>query len=177
MWHEVGHAMGQDHNNDKNNIMYEKGTGTKYQYDYSKTITLSDGYSKKIRFCNSGSVYFTTERVSSAGGYKVYVIGSGANQWDVINGKAPFYTGCSAYETTWKSFSNSCNVESGSSLVIYNPSVFGAGSDSQIKVKIYNQNPPREMNLSFYSDSRYFSQDYLNHVKELFRGYGTLNAR
>ena len=169
MWHEVGHVMGYGHVGDKNSIMYEGGTGTRFQYDYSDTIILSDGYKRSIPFCTGGSVYFTTERVSSTDGYKVYVIPPGSNQWDAINGDAPFYLDCSAYENKMKSFSSSCNVAEGSSLVLYNPSIFGAGSDLQIEIQIVNTNPAPDKDLAFVSGSGYFSQAYIDHVKELFR--------
>jgi len=169
MLHEVGHAMGYTHVSDRNNILYEGGTGTKFEYEYDEIITLSDGYKKSISFCNSRSVYFTTERLSSAGGYNVYVVGSGVNHWDVINRKAAFYLGCSAYENTMQSFSNTCNVEYGSYLVLYNPSSFGTGSDSIIKVKIVNTTPARDLDLAFDSDSMYWSKEYLSYVRDLFR--------
>lgn len=169
MWHEIGHAMGYDHVSDPNNIMYEHGTSTKYEYDYSDTIILSDGYWRSIQLCNSGSIYFTTERTSSSDGYKVYVIPSNTDPSDVISGNSPFYLDCSGYEDTWKSFSSNCNVETGSSLVLYNPSLLGAGTDIPIKVKIYNKNNDRELDTSFPNYKMYYSQEFLNRVVELFR--------
>ncbi len=174
MWHEIGHVMGQDHVSDKNNIMYEKGTGTKYQYDFSKTIMLPDGDVWLMFFCNSGSVSFTTKGDSTTSGYKVYVVPSGTNAWDAIKGKAAFYTSCSAYKDKMTSFSNSCNVERGSILVLYNPTFLEytgitLGKDLQIQVKMINTNPALDKDMSFDSGSRYFSQAYLDQIKEMFR--------
>lgn len=169
MWHEIGHALGHGHVSDSNNIMYEKGTGTKYEYNYSDTIILSDGYLQSIPFCISGSISFTTEKTNSGGGYKVYVVPLGSDPLGVISGDESFYLNCSGYEDTWKSFSRSCNVGAGSSLVLYNPSAFGTGADSMIKVKIYNENKDKQPDLTLPKDEMYFSQQYLNRVVELFR--------
>mgnify|MGYP004004836919 CR=1 FL=1 len=54
-----------------------------------------------------------------------------------------------------KAFSHSCNVQSGSSLVLHNPSTFGTGKDAQINVKIVNMNPSKDMDYTFKSDSRF----------------------
>ena len=167
-WHEIGHALGQDHSNNVNNIMYPS-MDAKYEYDYDEKIILSDGYWKQIGFCHSGSVYFSTERVGSSDGYKVYVIGSNVNPSDAINLEASFYFDCSGYDDTWKSFSRNCNVEQGSSLVIYNPSILGAGSDIPINVKIIDKNTMSIIDTSYEKNNRYFSQEYLNYVKTLFK--------
>jgi len=174
MYHEMGHALGMDHVSDPNNVMYGGPIiGKKYEYDYSETIMLPDGDVWGMFFCNSGSVSFTTERISPTDGYKVYVIPSDTNAWDAINGKAAFYLGCSAYEDKMKSFSKSCYVERGSALVLYNPTFLelgiGTGANLRIEVKMFNRNPIPEIDYSFDSDSRYFSQEYLNYVKKLFR--------
>ncbi len=170
MWHEVGHAMGQDHNSDFNNIMYEHGTGNKFEYDYSERIVVSDGWYKPIQFCRTGAVYFTTERVSSDDGYKVYVIPSNTNVLDVINGKSAFYTTCSVYENSVSRFNQSCDVAQGSKLVLYNPSRFNAGDDIMVDIKIFDRNPMKEnMDMVFDKDSRYWTQEQLNDMRKLFR--------
>jgi len=168
-WHEAGHALGQGHSNDSGNIMYPTLIGNKYEYDYDETITLSDGYQWSIPFCNSGSVFFETERLSSNNGYKVYVIPPNTNVWNVINGKSDFYASCSAYENTMNLFNQKCNVERGSMLVLYNPSVFGAGSDLQIKVKIINKNSVPNVDLTFEKSTRYLTQQQIDNIKKLFR--------
>jgi len=172
MYHEIGHALGQAHNNDYNNIMYGEGTGNKYEYDYDERIVLSDGYWQQIYFCNTGNISFSTAQSSdSSAGYKVYVLGNNNTPQNVINGKGEFYPDCSGYNNLKKAFSHSCSVQKGSSLVLYNPSTFGTGNDAQIDVKIVNMNPSKDMDYTFKSDSRFhgLSDNYLNRVKELFR--------
>ena len=168
MWHEIGHALGHDHVNDVNNIMNGKGTGSKFEYDYDSTIILSDGYTLSIPFCASGDYYFTTQTTNSNDGYKIYVVPPNSDVSGVISGKTPFYLSCSAYENKMLSFSNSCSVEYGSSLVIYNPSTFGAGRDITIDIKIYNRNPDHQPDLALPDSSMYFTQDFIDHVWTLF---------
>jgi len=169
LYHEVGHAMGQDHSKNYNNIMYSP-TGNKYEYDYKETITLSDGYWKQIYFCNTGKIYFSTEKAyGSSASYKVFVLGNDNTPQNVVNVIGNFYPDCSGYKTTWNSFSSPCNVQKGSSLVLYNPSKFGTGADATIKIKFENRNDYKDMKYNFESSSRYYTQEYLDYVKKLFR--------
>lgn len=169
MYHEVGHAMGQGHSNNYNNIMYSP-TGNQYQYDYKETITLSDGYYIQIYFCNTGKIYFSTEKAyESSASYKVYVLGNDNTAKNVVNGVGKFYPDCSGHKNNWNSFSNTCNVQSGSSLVLFNPSTFGAGADARIEIVISNENDKKDMNFNFESTSRYWSQDQLDGIRDLFQ--------
>lgn len=169
MYHEVGHAMGQDHSTDFNNIMYSS-TGSKYEYDYDETITLSDGYWTQIYFCNTGKIYFSTEKAyDSSASYKVFVLGNNNTPQNVINGVGAFYPDCSGYKTNWNSFSSPCTVQKGSSLVLYNPSSLGTGADARIKIKFEDRNDHKYVNYNFESDSRYFTQSYLDTIRDLFR--------
>jgi hypothetical protein len=115
-------------------------------------------------------VLFTTEAVNPSSGYKVYVIPSDTNSYEVIDLGYPFYYACSEYQNTVSSFSSNCNVTSGSSLTLHNPSSNDARNTVMINVKIIDNNPANDTDYSFDPDSRYFSQEYLNHVASLFRG-------
>jgi len=167
MWQEIGHALGYDHVSDENNVMYPK-LDTRYEYEYDETFTLRDGWWNQFPFCTSGKIYFSTERVSSTGGYEVYVLGADSNPDDVILGTEPFYDDCSGYEETYTAFSKSCNVESGSSLVLYKPSLLGFGNDVEIKIKIRDTESRRDLSTTFDSNNMYYTQEYLNYVRELF---------
>jgi hypothetical protein len=170
MYHEIGHAMGQSHNSDFNNVMYAT-TDTRFEYDYDERKVLSDGYLQQIFFCNTGKISFSTEVINKSGaGYKVYVLGNNGSPEDVIQQKGAFYPDCSGYESEYYSFGRSCNVENGSSLVIYNPSRFNTGDDLVVNVKIIDINPLKDVNYTFEYDSRYggLTQDYENRIKQLF---------
>ena len=168
MWQEIGHALGYDHTSDENNVMYPK-LDTRYEYEYDETITLRDGWWKPIVFCSSGEMYYSTERVSSIGGYKIYVIPPDASPEGVITNLEEFYTDCSAYEDTYTAFSKTCNVERGSHLMLYNPSLlFGTEGDIEIKIKIKEVESRRDLSIVFGNDNMFYSQEYIDHVRELF---------
>ena len=170
MYHEIGHAMGQSHNSDFNNVMY-KTIDTRFEYDYDERTVLSDGYWQQIFFCNTGKISFSTEVINeSDAGYKVYVLGNNGSPKDVIQQKGAFYPDCSGYKSEYYSFGRSCNVENGSSLVIYNPSRFNTGDDLVVNVKMINNNPLIDVNYTFEYDSRFggLTQDYKNQIKQLF---------
>jgi len=169
MWQEIGHALGYAHSSDENNVMYSK-LDYRYEYEYDETFTLRDGWWNQFPFCTSGEIYFSTERVSSTGGYEVYVLGADSNPDDVIIGTESFYADCSGYEDTYSAFSKYCNVESGSSLVLYNPSLLGFGleDDIEIKIKIKDVESRRDLSTTFDNDSMFYTQEYLNYVRELF---------
>ena len=166
MWQEIGHALGYDHTSDENNVMYPK-LDTRYEYEYDETITLRDGWWKPIVFCSSGEMYYSTERVSSIGGYKIYVIPPDTSPEGVITDLEEFYTDCSAYEDTYTAFSKTCNVERGSHLMLYNPSLL-FGLEGDIKIKIRDTESRRDLSTTFDSNNMYYTQEYLNYVRELF---------
>ena len=167
MWQEIGHALGYDHTSDEYNVMYPR-LDHRYEYEYDETITLRDGWWRHLALCASGEVFFTTERVSSTGGYKVYVLDAGSSPADVIAGTESFYADCSGYEDNYSAFSKSCNVESGSTLVLYNPSLLGFGNDIEIKIKIRDVESRKDLSITFDNDNMFYSQEYLNYVRELF---------
>ena len=167
MWQEIGHALGYAHSSDENNVMYSK-LDHRYEYEYDETFTLRDGWWNQFPFCTSGEIYFSTERVSSTGGYKVYVLDADSNPDDVILGTEQFYVDCSGYEDNYSAFSKSCNVESGSTLVLYNPSLLGFGNDIEIKIKIRDVESRRDLSIVFGNDNMFYTQEYLNYVRELF---------
>jgi len=168
MWQEIGHALGYDHTSDEYNVMYQ-GLDYRYEYEDDETITLRDGWFKPIVFCSSGEMYYSTERVSSIGGYKIYVIPPDASPEGVITNLEEFYTDCSAYEDTYTAFSKTCNVERGSHLMLYNPSLlFGTEGDIEIKIKIRDIEPRNTITTTFDSNNMYYTQEYYNHVRELF---------
>ncbi|MEX0656630.1 MAG: hypothetical protein WD154_03695, partial [Nitrosopumilaceae archaeon] len=168
MWHEIGHALGYDHVSDSNNILYEGGSGTKFDIEYEKSITLADGYYQVIPFCKGGSYFFTTNTNDQYNGYKVYVVPPNTDPEEIISGNEPYYLSCSAYENEMTSFSQSCNVDSGSYLLIYNPTALGLGSGINVNIKTYDRNPDHRPNLDLDESHMYFTQDFIDHVWDLF---------
>jgi len=169
-YHEVGHALNYAHSKNFNNVMYTPAD-VKYEYDYKKTITLSDGYTMTIPFCHSGQVLFTTAKAyDSSASYEVYVIPPTTNTRDFIhNSQGTYIPTCSGdYNKSYYSLSKSCNIVQGSKLVLYNPSNFNTGSDATIKIEIRETNPHKQMDFNFESSSRFYDQEFLNYVKKLF---------
>ena len=169
MYHEMGHALGQNHNSDPDNVMYKSIKNAKFEYDVKKSITLIDRNVLGFSICRDGTYSFVTEKTGTTNGYKTYLIPRGVNAWDVINGNEGFYGDCSSYENEMRSTSNQCYAPAGSIFVLYNPSVFGKGSDIPIDVKITNISSAGEVDYSFDKDDRLFSDDYLGRIKLLFR--------
>ena len=173
MWHEVGHAMGHKHVSDKNNIMYEGGTGNKFEYDYKNTITLRDGYRQVITLCHGGDVFFDTKKAyDSSASYEAYMITPSTDASDfVFRSDGKYYEHCSGdFRQSYNSLWRTCeNIPWGSKLVIYNPSNFGTGNDATIQVEIIDRNKSRDLDMSFDRDYMYFSEEYLNRVTKLFR--------
>ena len=169
MYHEIGHAMGQAHNSDYNNVMYAS-TDTRFEIDHKQSITLTGHTTIEKWFCNSGKISFTTEktnRQNNDASYKVYVLNRAQDMGDIINGFAPFYADCSGYDNSYYAFSRNCNVEYGSSLVISN----SYADIIYLDLNIFDENPRKDVDYTFEYDSRYsgLTQDYENHVKQLFR--------
>ncbi|NWJ30213.1 matrixin family metalloprotease [Marine Group I thaumarchaeote] len=170
-YHEVGHALGQDHSKNSNNVMYTPADN-RYEYDYKDTISLSDGYVQTLYFCHSGDVYFTTEKAyDSSASYEVYLIPSSTDASDfVFRSEGTYIPTCSGdYNQSYNSFWSNCTIADGTKLVLYNPSKFGTGADARINIEIRETNEHKNMNFNFESSSRYYSQEYLDYVKELFQ--------
>ena len=169
MYHEMGHALGQNHSSDPDNAMYGTIKNAKYEYEYAESITLIDGTVQGFSMCGDGTYSFVTEKTNSNDGYKTYVIPPKTNAWDVINGKEGFYHACSDFNNEMRSTNSQCSVPHGTIFVLHNPSVFGKGSDISIKVNIIDVSPAGTVDYSFDKDDKQFSDDYLGRIKLLFR--------
>ena len=169
MWHEVGHALGYTHVSDSNNIMYEKGTGNKFDWYHGDSITLPDGAAQSIPLCYGGYFGYTAQTYGGNNGFHVYVVPPNSNPRDVISGKASFYLSCSEYEREMSSVSKDCNVVPGSYLLIYNPSTLGLGNPVVVDVKIADTNGDKRPNFDFDESQMYFDKDFINYVLNLFR--------
>jgi len=168
MYHELGHAMGQGHSSDKSNIMY-KSIDIQYEYDYKEKIVLSDGYWRSFGFCHPGEIFYETK--APTGSYEVYILPSGQDPTEFVSTIGGTYIPtCSGDNNqAYFSFSSGCNVGTGSKLVVYNPSNFGAGADVTIDVAIYDRNSPRYVNFNYIAGDRYYSDEYLQLVRSLFQ--------
>ncbi len=63
--------------------------------------------------------------------------------------------------------------------MLYNPSAFGTGGDARIKIEIRETNDHKNMNYNFESNSRYWTQDRLDEIRDLFayNSYAGSNIR
>jgi len=169
VWHEVGHALGFSHVSDYNNIMYEAGTGSKFYLKYDDTVFIPDGKWNIVLTCNSDKFSYTIKSLDQKNGVKLFVVPPNTSSVnDVIEGKAPFYYSCSMYEKPETLYYKSCDIKPGSYMVIYNPLTSGSGP-AYVDLKIYDDNPEKEVDLSFDSSYRFFDPDYEDYVRKLFQ--------
>jgi len=172
MYHEVGHAMSQAHVSDKNNIMYGGGLDKRYEYDRNEIVSVGDGYVKTIYFCHSGDVYVSTEKVNNSASYRMYIVSPTTNSADfAFRGEGKYYSDCSGeYGQSYNSISRNCdNLPSGSKLLLYNPTILGAGQDAKIQLIIKETNSLPNIDYTFKKSDRYFSSLDLAEARELFR--------
>ncbi len=164
LWHEFGHTMGFGHSSDPNNVMYAT-TQTKFTTDYQGSIFLGNGYWKAISFCKAGQYYYSVSNDNQYNGFNVYPVPPNTNPNDVINGKASYYD-CGAFNKI--SVTNTCSVAAGSYLLIYNPNKLLGGNDMNVNIKIVDNSPEFNPNMTW--DMNVFSLDpnYLSQVWQLF---------
>ena len=172
MYHEVGHALSQDHVSDENNIMYGGGLDKQYEYDHNEIVYVADGHVNTIPFCHDGDVYVSTEKINDSAGYEMYIVPPNTDAADFVSdGKGTYYPDCSGeYGQSWQSISKSCNgLPYGSKLLLYNPRDVGTGEIAQISLKIQEKNRLPDIDYTFRANDRYFTQTELDMARELFR--------
>jgi hypothetical protein len=164
LWHEFGHTLGFAHSPNPNNIMYAT-TQTKFSIDESSNFFLANGYYQQIPFCKSGQYYFSVTNDNQYLGFNVYTVPPTSNPNDVVNGKGNVYESCYAYNKI--SYSNTCNVEAGSYLLVQNPYSLGGGN-MNIHVQIIDQNTEFQPNMNWDANVFSYNQDYMSHIWKLF---------
>jgi len=168
MWHEIGHSLGFGHSNDPNNIMYFR-TDTRFVTDVEKTITLDEGFSKKIPFCNSGSYWFDLSGNDQYNGFYVYVITAGTDSSSFLNGDGgTHYPSCGSDGKPMVSISRNCNVKDGDSLLIYNKDELHQTSAIYIDVKIVDKNDRKSPDMEWDVSTLEYSEELLEYIKDLY---------
>lgn len=152
--HEFGHSIGYKHSSDPNNIMYHY-TDTKFSVDYDKSITFNRGYVQQIPLCGNHKYLYQVSTDNKYNGVDVLVSPHNTDYNGMVSGQEPYYLECS--KKNMVSYSNTCTVENGSFLWIYNHNDEPTNSTAnQVTVKIINMDQRPLPNMTYsQSDQTY----------------------
>jgi len=165
LWHEIGHAMGHEHSDDQNNIMWGDGLQKYFYKEYEDDIFLEDGYFEWRSFCNGGQYTFSLEGSSESNGFKFWVITpeTDAKKF-IVENEGLHYPDCKE-DGKWISYTMTCSVKNGSKLLIYNPRDNGKSINVDVTTK-YTGNM-RTYDMSWDRDALKESSQYLYYLDGL----------
>lgn len=126
--------------------------------DVHHIIAVSDG----------GTNSFQISSDNQNAGFDTYVAPPNTNPMDVINGKVPYYVSCS--RNNMISYGNTCNVESGSYLIVNNPYRILGGNNQNIHITITELNPRPNYDMMWDPTVQTLSLQEYNRIYSLFHG-------
>ncbi len=162
--HEYGHSIGYGHSDDPNNIMYHQ-MSSRFAIDVEILDIISDGWLKTIPFCGSGSYYYTFSTDNEHDGFDIYVLPSETDPKTFLRSKSGLeYVDCG--EKHVQKFSHTCNVSTGSKIVIYNYESYPI----KINGQIVDRDFPKDLDAGFDKNTFYYDIELLKEIKLLFHG-------
>jgi len=164
MWHEIGHSLGFGHSNNQNNVMYET-TDTRFEEDYIDSFSLARGYYQHLTFCSSGSVYYEITSDNQYNGFDTYVLPPNSDPKGVLEGTDNIYSNCGEHNMV--SYSNTCNVANGASLMIHNRNDNDDGAIN-IDVRIVSMDETTWPNMVWDMDTFEYDLDQINEIWALY---------
>jgi len=118
LWHEIGHAVGYDHSDDPENIMY-KYTSPQFETEQEISWTIPDGWWQAWEICGDGSYYYKFSTSRSTQGFDLYVLPPQSPPETFLgNNNAFSYADCGGKRM--QTYADTCIVTLGSFILIYN---------------------------------------------------------
>ena len=132
--HELGHVLGYDHSDNPYDLMYYKVT-TKYKIDIEETEIIPDGSLRFYPICTRNDIAEYSFEVSSTEPLDIYVVPS-IDDFNKFKEKEAFsrYVDCS--QKGVELYEKECTIESGSGIILYNPSLLGLGPDARFNLEV-----------------------------------------
>ncbi len=120
--HEFGHALGYDHSDDPNSLMYPT-LNQEYDFIINKKDVLPPGYYQYFNACSLNDVADFSIDLSTDNNIDFYVVSSYEDYKYLLNGESFLY-----YETCYKNeiteYKDNCIINNGGGFVIGNPSSY-----------------------------------------------------
>jgi len=161
LWHEVGHALGYGHSSDPNNVMYSI-TDTSFEKDEEFTKVLSGGWFSTIRFCDSGTYYYSVSTDDKYDGFDLYVITAATDAKDFLNVGGRYYPDCG--KENMQSFSDTCTVSMSDQLLIHN----NESNPIRISVTIIDQDNASWPEMTWDSNAYRYDENELREIYYMF---------
>ena len=104
------------------------------KYDSTvKDITLRPGGYKWYTICNTGPVQYSFSTINRSTGFTLHILPPETDVKRYINDDEGQYYTCEDPDDKWRSKSNTCNVNSGSKIVLHNDSTVTITINGQIR--------------------------------------------
>lgn len=160
--HEIGHSLGFDHSTDKNNVMYEKGTGMRYDYpwyhDGYTDFKFEDSDGTVLDLCKGEyliEIEIENDKLADISVYSHTAVGT----FEFKGETYPEFNICEEYGVT--SYKRTCSVEKSGTLNMF----FGIINDDESEFRDYSVKVERldklpEINMNWDENSYRYPDIY-----------------
>jgi len=131
------------------------------------TIISDSSSLESIPFCNGGTYSYSAVTNDESHGFLIYVLDSGTTAQTFLDGRGEYYPSCSGDEK-YVSFSNTCTVPSGASLLVYNEDELLKFSSINVKVTITDLNERKWPDMSWDESVFEYDEQWLDEVWNLY---------